>query len=86
MAYPDKSFKPTPINELIEKFDKEINQFMENQKEVISVNTQTNGLAGGFQYFVTVVIETDFEGIKEIKQADRIFKNYAVFKRLYKLS
>ncbi|AIF87625.1 TPA: hypothetical protein ACIKR3_001061 [Streptococcus agalactiae] len=55
MAYPDKSFKPTPINELIEKFDKEINQFMENQKEVISVNTQTNGLAGGFQYFVTVV-------------------------------
>ncbi len=34
MVYPDKSFKPTPINELIEKFDKEINQFMENQKKL----------------------------------------------------
>lgn len=55
MAFPDKSIRPTPINELLGNFDEEINQFMENQKEIISVNTQTNGLVGGFQYFVTVV-------------------------------
>lgn len=55
MEYPDKSFKPSSIIELLEQFDNEINQFMENQKEIISVNTQTNGLVGGFQYFVTIV-------------------------------
>ncbi|WP_414048797.1 hypothetical protein [Macrococcus animalis] len=54
LTYPNKTFKPDSIEELVEQFDKQVNDFTKD-KEVISVNSQVNGLVSGFQYFVTVI-------------------------------